>query len=50
VLAQLKELGFELILDAPSSGLVVGRMPIEKLPALADIRAVHYVAPEESRK
>jgi hypothetical protein len=50
MLAQLKELGFELILDAPSSGLVIGRMPTEKLPALAEIRAVRYVAPEESQK
>lgn len=49
VLAQLKELGFELILDAPSAGIVVGRMPVEKLPALADVPAVRYVAPEESR-
>ncbi|HEX8151461.1 MAG TPA: TonB family protein [Pyrinomonadaceae bacterium] len=50
VLAQLKELGFELILDAPSAGLVVGRMPIEKISALADVQAVRYVAPEESQK
>ncbi len=46
VLARLKELGFELVLDAPSAGLVVGRMPIEKLAALADIQAVRYVAPQ----
>jgi hypothetical protein len=46
VLAQLKGLGFELILDDKSSGLVVGRMPVEKTPALADIQAVRYVAPQ----
>jgi Ca-activated chloride channel family protein len=46
VLAQLKELGFELILDAPSSDLVVGRMPIEKLAALAGVQALRYVAPQ----
>jgi Ca-activated chloride channel family protein len=50
VLAQLRELGFELILDAPSAGLVVGRLPVEKLAALADIQAVRYVAPEISQK
>jgi hypothetical protein len=50
LLAQLKELGFELILDAPSAGLVVGRLPVEKLSALADVQAVRYVAPEESQK
>ena len=47
VLARLKGLGFELILDAPSAGLVVGRMPLEKLPALADVEAVSSVAPEQ---
>jgi Ca-activated chloride channel family protein len=46
VLAQLKKLGFELILDAPSGGLVVGRLPVEKLAALANISAVRYVAPQ----
>jgi protein TonB len=50
VLTQLEELGFELILDAPSSGLLVGRLPIDKLPALADLQAVRFVAPEESQK
>jgi TonB family protein len=50
VLARLRKLGFELIFDAPSAGLVVGRMPIEKLSALADVQAVRYVAPEESQK
>ena len=46
VLAQLKKLGFELVLDDPSSGLVIGRLPVEKIQALADIEAVRYVAPQ----
>ncbi|HWS89487.1 MAG TPA: TonB family protein [Pyrinomonadaceae bacterium] len=46
VLAQLKRLGFEPILDDKSSGLVVGRLPVEKIQALADIEAVRYVAPQ----
>ena len=50
VLAQLEELGFELMLDAQSQGMVVGRLPVEKLTALADIRAVRYVAPQESQR
>jgi hypothetical protein len=50
VLAQLNALGFELILDAHSTGLVVGRLPVEKLTALADLKAVRYIAPQESRK
>jgi hypothetical protein len=35
-----------LILDAPSASLVVGRLPVEKLAGLADIKAVRYVAPQ----
>jgi Ca-activated chloride channel family protein len=50
VLTQLKGLGFELILDAHSNGLVIGRLPVEKLAALADIRAVRYIAPQDSQK
>jgi TonB family protein len=46
VLAQLKALGFELVLDVKSSGLVVGRLPLEKLKALAEIEAVLYVSPQ----
>jgi hypothetical protein len=46
VLARLKELGFELILDVQSSRLVVGRLPVEKLRALADVEAVLYVSPQ----
>jgi Ca-activated chloride channel homolog len=45
VLAQLKALGFELLLDPQSAKLVVGRVPVEKLSALAALKAVSYVAP-----
>jgi Ca-activated chloride channel family protein len=47
VLAQLKELGFELLLDPRSAKLVIGRVPIEKLSALAELKAVRYVAPQK---
>jgi Ca-activated chloride channel family protein len=46
VLARLKGLGFEPVLDVQSSGLVVGRLPVEKLKALAEIEAVLYVSPQ----
>jgi Ca-activated chloride channel family protein len=46
LLAQLKELGFELLLDPQSARLVIGRVPIEKLAALAEINAVRYVSPQ----
>ncbi|MDQ3918928.1 MAG: VIT and VWA domain-containing protein [Acidobacteriota bacterium] len=46
VLAQLKQLGFEVLLDPQTAKLVIGRLPVEKLAALADIKAVRYVAPQ----
>ena len=45
-LAKLKELGFEVVLDPKTSKLVIGRLPIEKLEALADLKFVRYVAPQ----
>jgi Ca-activated chloride channel family protein len=46
-LAKLKELGFEVVLDPKTSKLVIGRLPIEKLEALADLKFVRYVAPQK---
>ena len=45
-LAKLKALGFEVVLDPKSSRLVIGRLPIDKLAALAEIAEVRYVAPQ----
>jgi Ca-activated chloride channel homolog len=45
-LAKLKELGFEVVLDPKSSKLIIGRLPIEKLEALADLKFVRYVSPQ----
>jgi hypothetical protein len=45
-LAELKRLGFEVILDPQSSKLIIGRLPIEKLAALAELSSVKYVAPQ----
>jgi Ca-activated chloride channel family protein len=45
-IAELKRLGFEVILDPQSSKLIVGRLPIEKLAALAELSSVKYVAPQ----
>ncbi|HET7112219.1 MAG TPA: VIT and VWA domain-containing protein [Pyrinomonadaceae bacterium] len=47
--AKLKELGFEVVLDAPNSTLIIGRLPIEKLELLADLEFVRYVSPQISR-
>jgi Ca-activated chloride channel family protein len=45
-LAQLQQLGFELLLKPKTGKLVIGRLPIEQLPALAELKAVRYVAPQ----
>ena len=37
-IAFLKRIGFEVVLDPPTSKLVMGRIPIEKLAALAESR------------
>ncbi|HEY0347962.1 MAG TPA: VIT and VWA domain-containing protein, partial [Pyrinomonadaceae bacterium] len=47
-IAKLKELGFEVVLDPKTAKMVIGRLPIEKLAALADIKSIRYVAPQVS--
>lgn len=44
-LAQLKELGFEVLLDPNTAKMIIGRVPIEKLAALSELKAVLYIAP-----
>lgn len=46
VLDQLKQLGFEVVVEPKTAKLLVGRLPIEKLAGLVGIRAVSYVSPE----
>ena len=48
-LAQLKELGFEVVLDAKSSKVIIGRLPVEKLEALARLKFVKYVSPQTTK-
>ncbi len=45
-LAQLKELGFEVVLDAKNRNVIIGRLPVEKLEALAKLKFVKYVSPQ----
>ncbi len=47
-IAQLKQLGFEVVLDPKTAKLVIGRLPVEKLEALAALTFVRYVAPQKS--
>lgn len=44
-LTKLKALGFEVVLDQKSSKLLIGRISIDKLEALADLNFVRYVSP-----
>jgi Ca-activated chloride channel homolog len=46
LIAKLKELGFEVVLDPTTSKLLIGRIPIEKLSALADLKSVRYIGPQ----
>jgi hypothetical protein len=48
-IAKLKELGFEVVLDQKNSSLIIGRLAIEKLEALADLKFVRYVSPQMAR-
>jgi Ca-activated chloride channel homolog len=48
-LATLKELGFEVVLDAKTSKLIIGRLPIDKLETLATLKFVKYVSPQVSK-
>jgi Ca-activated chloride channel family protein len=45
-IAALKALGFEVVLDPKSARMIIGRLPIEKLAALGELKSVRYVAPQ----
>jgi Ca-activated chloride channel family protein len=45
-LAQLKQLGFEVVLQPKTAKMIIGRIPIAKLAALADLAFVRYVSPQ----
>jgi hypothetical protein len=47
--AKLKELGFEVVLDPTTSKLIIGRLPIDKLEALAALDFVKYISPQVSK-
>jgi Ca-activated chloride channel homolog len=45
-MAKLKQLGFEVVLEPKTAKMIIGRLPIAKLAALADLAFVRYVAPQ----
>jgi len=44
-MAELVKLGFEVALDPKTSKLVIGRIAVEKLTALAELKTVTYITP-----
>jgi hypothetical protein len=48
-LEQLKQPGFEVILNPKTARLIIGRVPVEKLSALAELDVVRYIAPLKSK-
>jgi hypothetical protein len=44
-IAQIKQLGFEVVLEPKTATMVIGRLAIEKLAALVELKSVRYVAP-----
>jgi Ca-activated chloride channel homolog len=48
-LAELQELGFEVVLDVKNPRLIIGRLSIDKLEALAVLKFVSYVSPQVSK-
>jgi len=48
-LAQLKALGFEVVLDDKNSKLIIGRVSIGKLEMLVKLKFVNYVSPQKSK-
>ena len=49
VLAKLKELGFEVVLDVKTSKLIIGRISIDKLQTLAEQNFVKYISPQVTK-
>ena len=49
VLAKLKELGFEVVLEVKTSKLIIGRVSIDKLQTLAEQNFVKYISPQVTK-
>ncbi len=46
VLAALQQLGFEVVSNPASGNTIIGRLPVEQLAALAELKSVRYIAPK----
>jgi Ca-activated chloride channel homolog len=45
-LEEIKKLGFEIVLQPKTGKLIIGRVAIEKLALLAEMKSVRYLAPQ----
>jgi hypothetical protein len=45
-IALLKQLGFEIVLEPKTAKMLIGRLPVAKLAALAELAFVRYVSPQ----
>ncbi len=48
IIAELKKLGFEVVLDPQSAKMVIGRISVDKLASLLEVKAVKYISPQEA--
>jgi Ca-activated chloride channel family protein len=46
ILDEIKKLGFEIVLQPKTGKLIIGRVPIEKLALLVEMKSVRYLAPQ----
>ena len=46
IMAKLKQLGFEIVIEPKTAKMVIGRAPIEKLAAIAELNGVRYISPQ----
>lgn len=47
---ELKKLGFEVMLDPTTTKFIIGRIAVEKLAELAELKSVNFVAPQMQTK
>ena len=45
----MKQLGFEVVLDPKTAKMVIGRIGIENLARLVELKSVRYIAPMKSK-
>lgn len=48
-IAQLKQHSFEIMLEPKTANMIIGRVPIEKLAVLTELKFVRYIAPMKSK-